>query len=38
MLAVEAPIPAIEQPINLARYDEVVLIQSVDLGDRCSRN
>jgi hypothetical protein len=27
MLAVEAPIPANEQPINLARHDEVVLMQ-----------
>ena len=28
---VEEPIRAIEQPINLARHDEVVLMQSFDL-------
>ena len=28
---VEGPIRAIEQPINLARHDEVVLMQSFDL-------
>jgi hypothetical protein len=27
----EEPIRAIEQPINLARHDEVVLMQSFDL-------
>ncbi len=28
---IEGPIQAIEQPINLARHDEVVLMQSFDL-------
>ena len=31
LLVVEEPIRAIEQPINLARHDEVVLMQSFDL-------
>src|SRR6266851_6806108 len=31
LLAVEEPIRAIERPINLARHDEVVLMQSFDL-------
>src|SRR6266404_7816366 len=31
LLVVEGPIRAIEQPINLARHDEVVLMQSFDL-------
>src|SRR5260370_11744100 len=31
LLAVEETIRAIEQPINLARHDEVVLMQSFDL-------
>jgi hypothetical protein len=31
LLVVEEPIRAIEQPINLARQDEVVLMQSFDL-------
>src|SRR5436190_15234571 len=31
LLMVEEPIRAIEQPINLARHDEVVLMQSFDL-------
>src|SRR6476660_10255027 len=31
LLVVKEPIRAIEQPINLARHDEVVLMQSFDL-------
>ena len=31
LLVVKEPIWAIEQPINLARHDEVVLMQSFDL-------
>src|SRR5439155_18584958 len=31
LLMVEEPIRAIEQPINLARHDEIVLMQSFDL-------
>jgi hypothetical protein len=31
LLVIEGPIRAIEQPINLARHDEVVLMQSFDL-------
>src|SRR5260370_39403659 len=31
LLVVEGPIRAIEQPINLARHDEIVLMQSFDL-------
>lgn len=31
LLAVDGPARAIEHPIDLARHDEIVLVQSIDL-------